>query len=153
MAESSPDQTTHKITRVLNLATNLPKALIILAIISIVSGISTGFVLSRKSSSLIGGDTTSSKVSGIAIPAQQAQTLCRDFAEGTLRTRPKASDTSEYTEGTHLLDRGPGQYPVALTSSSVDLSKFEEKKVKVFGETQKALKEGWLMDVCKVEEK
>ena len=41
---------------------------------------------------------------------------------------------------------------MALTSSVVDLTKYEGKKVKVFGETQKALKEGWLMDVGKVEE-
>ena len=42
--------------------------------------------------------------------------------------------------------------PVALTSSVVDLSKYEGKKIKVHGETQKALKEGWLMDVGKVDE-
>jgi len=38
-----------------------------------------------------------------------------------------------------------------LTSSVVDLSQYEGKKVKVLGETQKAIKEGWLMDVGKVE--
>ncbi len=45
-----------------------------------------------------------------------------------------------------------GAVPVALTSSVVDLSQYEGKKVKVYGETQKAIKEGWLMDVGKVEE-
>lgn len=149
--ETAPSHT-HKITRVLNPATSLPKALIILVIISVISGITTGYFLSRKSTNIVGG-TTSSESNSIAIPDQQEKTACRDFAEGTIKARPKASDNSEYTEGTHLLDRGPGQYPVALTSSNVDLAKLEGKKVKVFGETQKALKEGWLMDVCKVEEK
>jgi len=59
--------------------------------------------------------------------------------------------SGEYSEGTHTLIR-EGAVPVALTSSVVDLSIYEGKKVKVFGETQKALKEGWLMDIGKVEE-
>ncbi|KKS13460.1 MAG: hypothetical protein UU67_C0024G0017 [Candidatus Daviesbacteria bacterium GW2011_GWB1_41_5] len=66
--------------------------------------------------------------------------------------RPESKDPSEYVEGTHILVRD-GAVPVALTSSVVDLSEYEGKKVKVFGETQKAIKEGWLMDVGKVETK
>ena len=75
----------------------------------------------------------------------------RDFAEGVVKARPQPIDPSEYVEGTHILKR-EGEVPVALTSSVVDLSRYEGKKVKVFGETQKALKEGWLMDVGRVEE-
>lgn len=150
--ETAPDRT-FKITRVLNPATSLPKALIILTIVSIVSGVTTGFILSTKKSSGLVGSSTSSRAGGIDIPAQQEQKVCRDFAEGIMKVKPMPSNSSEYTEGTHLLDRGGGQTPVTLTSSSVDLSKFEGKKVKAFGETLKALKAGWLMDVCKVEEK
>ncbi|MBI2110586.1 hypothetical protein HYT51_02295 [Candidatus Woesearchaeota archaeon] len=87
-------------------------------------------------------------------PAKSAQSDTRtfkDFAEGVVKARPASSDPGEYVEGTHFLQR-EGGVPVALTSSVVDLSKYEGKKVKVFGETQKALKEGWLMDVGKVEE-
>lgn len=74
----------------------------------------------------------------------------KDFAEGTIQPRPTPKTANEYVEGTHLLVRS-GAVPVALTSSVVDLSTFEGKKVKVLGETQKAIKEGWLMDVGKVE--
>jgi hypothetical protein len=40
---------------------------------------------------------------------------------------------------------------VYLTSSLVDLSQFVKRKIKVWGETQKAKVAGWLMDVGKVE--
>ena len=70
----------------------------------------------------------------------------KDVAEGTLQ---KGGIDGE---GTHKLIRpGGDSQTVYLTSSVVDLSQYEGKKVKVFGETQKALKEGWLMDVGKVE--
>jgi hypothetical protein len=144
----------HNITRSLNPVTNLPKALIILVIVSIVSGIATGYFLSQKNSggalitSSTGGASTGE--SNVAIPAQAESTACPDFAEGTLKAKDKPADPSQYSEGTHLLER-TGQTPVTLTSSTVDLTKFEGKKVKVFGATQKALKAGWLMDVCKVD--
>ena len=55
-------------------------------------------------------------------------------------------------EGTHHLTRdgGPSQ-TVYLTSSVVDLSIFDGKKVEVWGETQSSKKAGWLMDVSKVQ--
>ena len=84
--------------------------------------------------------------------AQQDNRTFRDFAEGVIQKRPDSKDTEEYVEGTHLLIRD-GAIPVALTSSVVDLNQYEGKKVKVFGETQKAIKEGWLMDVGRVEVK
>ncbi len=84
--------------------------------------------------------------------AGQDNRTFRDFAEGTVQKRPEPKDSSEYIEGTHMLVR-PGATSVALTSSVVDLSQYEGKSVKVFGETQKAIKEGWLMDVGKVEVK
>jgi len=84
--------------------------------------------------------------------AAQDNRTFRDFAEGMIEERPESKDPSEYVEGTHILVRD-GAVPVALTSSVVDLSEYEGKKVKVFGETQKAIKEGWLMDVGKVETK
>lgn len=85
------------------------------------------------------------------IVSQDIKTF-RDFAEGTIQKRPASKDPGEYVEGTHLLVR-EGAVPVALTSSVVDLNQYEGKKVKVLGETQKAIKEGWLMDVGKVEVK
>lgn len=84
--------------------------------------------------------------------AQQDSRTFRDFAEGTIQKRPESKNPEEYVEGTHILVRD-GAVSVALTSSVVDLSQYEGKSVKVLGETQKAIKEGWLMDVGKVEVK
>jgi len=112
-------------------------------LIALVLGSLTGYILANKSSI---------KNPAVAAPktAQQDTRTFRDFAEGVIKARPQPSDPGEYVEGTHLLEREEA-VPVALTSSVVDLSQYEGKKVKVFGETQKALKEGWLMDVGKVE--
>lgn len=54
-------------------------------------------------------------------------------------------------EGTHKLLRegGPSQ-TVYLTSSVLDLDQLIGQKIQVWGETNKAQKAGWLMDVIKV---
>lgn len=140
----------NKITKALVSSDNPKKLLLTIVIISVVLGVLTGFILSNKNKT--GGGLTSA---GLSTPtAKNAQSDTRtfkDFAQGTIKVRPQPSDPGEYSEGTHILER-QGAIPVALTSSVVDLSKYEGKKVKIFGETQKALKEGWLMDVGKVEE-
>lgn len=51
----------------------------------------------------------------------------------------------------HLVRPGGESQNVYLTSSIVDLSQFIGKKVRVWGETFKAEKAGWLMDVGYVE--
>ncbi|MBI3103937.1 hypothetical protein HYZ05_03270 [Candidatus Daviesbacteria bacterium] len=125
---------------------NPKKMLLIVVISSIVLGAVSGFLLATK-------DATGDNLSTAGTPnTPQADTRTfRDFAEGTIKAKPQPKDPTAYTEGTHNLER-EGAVPVALTSSVVDLSLYEGKNVKVFGETQKALKEGWLMDVGKVEE-
>lgn len=136
-----------KITRPITNIENPTRMVIGVTIAAVILGTLTGYILSTKGSA--------SKTSSFSlIPAKTAQQDTRtfkDFAEGTIKARPQPSDASEYIEGTHLLVR-QGAVPVALTSSVVDLSQYEGKKVKVYGETQKALKEGWLMDIGKVEE-
>lgn len=124
------------------------RMLIVVAGAAILLGTVTGYILSSK-----GGGTNISPLGANKAPAapQQDTKTFRDFAEGTIQARPQPKNPTEYTEGTHLLVR-EGAVPVALTSSVVDLSKYEGKKVKVYGETQKAIKEGWLMDVGKIEE-
>ncbi len=135
-----------KITKPL-INVNDPKRLLLgVVITALVLGTLTGYILSTKGSS-----KASPLAIGAAKSAQQDTRTFKDFAQGTLKAKPQPSDPSEYVEGTHVLVR-EGAVPVALTSSVVDLSQYEGKKVKVFGETQKALKEGWLMDVGKVEE-
>ena len=136
-----------KITKSLILTDNPRKLLLTVTAVAIVLGVLTGYILSNKDK----GGLTGAGIAGQ--PAKNAASdtrTFRDFAEGTIKAKPQPS-SGEYTEGTHVLER-TGAVPVALTSSVVDLSIYEGKKVKVFGETQKALKEGWLMDVGKVEE-
>ena len=137
-----------KLTKDFIFESNPKKLLLTIAIISVVLGVITGYILSTKGE---GGMVTGGLSTAPAKNAQSDTRTFKDFAEGIVRARPEPSDPSEYVEGTHFLER-QGSVPVALTSSVVDLSKYEGKKVKVFGETQKALKEGWLMDVGKVEE-
>lgn len=127
--------------------TNPVRLFIIVVGASVLLGVVTGYILSSKNS---GGIISPLGDNAPAAPQQDTRTF-RDFAEGTLVARSQSNHSTAYVEGTHLLER-EGAVPVALTSSVVDLSKYEGKKVKVFGETQKAIKEGWLMDVGKVEE-
>lgn len=55
-------------------------------------------------------------------------------------------------EGSHkLLREGGDSQTVALTSSVVDLDKLVGFEVKLYGETHKAEKAGWFMDVGRVE--
>lgn len=136
-----------KITKPINLIENPKHLLLGVTIAAVVLGILTGYILSTKGN----GSKITSLSLGAAKSAQQDTKTFKDFAEGIINIKPQPADPSEYVEGTHMLVRD-GAIPVALTSSVVDLSKYEGKKVKVFGETQKALKEGWLMDVGKVEE-
>lgn len=140
---------TNKITKQLLSPDNPKKLLLIVIITSIVLGTLTGYIISQKGSSLqspgLSGDTTTPAKS-----ATQDTRTFKDFAQGVIKAKVQPQN-GDYSEGTHTLIR-EGAVPVALTSSVVDLSKYEGKKVKVFGETQKALTEGWLMDVGKVEE-
>ena len=129
----------------LTLPSNFFKMAIGCVVISVLAGTLTGLILSKTNPT--SGSAPKSASGGISEAQQDTRTF-RDFAEGTIKK--KEVKNGQYTEGTHILIRN-GANPVALTSSVVDLSKYEGKKVKVYGETQKALSEGWLMDVGKVE--
>jgi len=70
----------------------------------------------------------------------------KDKAEGILR------EGGIDGEGQFHLERPGGESQnVYLTSTTVDLSQYLGKKVRVWGETFKAEKAGWLMDVGLVE--
>ena len=129
---------------------NINKVFLGILVASVVLGGVTGYLLSQGN---IKASNTTPTSNGNGKPpksAQQDTRTFRDFASGMIQKRPVPKDSGEYIEGTHMLVR-EGAVPVALTSSVVDLNEYEGKKVKVFGETQKAVKEGWLMDVGKVE--
>lgn len=113
-------------------------------VLAVVLGAITGYLLVNPTKAGQPAPVKNPKSAG-----QDTRTF-RDFAEGMIQKRPEPKNGDDYVEGTHLLVR-EGAVPVAVTSSVVDLSQYEGKKVKVYGETQKAIKEGWLMDVGKVE--
>lgn len=135
-----------RVTQRFDNVSKLNRVFLVVLAVAVVAGITTGFTLAKKNS---GGS-----LSGVLVEypktAQQDNRTFRDFAEGTIQKKPEAKN-SDYGEGTHILVREVG-IPVALTSSVVDLSEYEGKKVKVFGETQKGNKEAWFMDVGKIEE-
>lgn len=55
-------------------------------------------------------------------------------------------------EGSHTLLRpGGASQNVYLTSSVVDLNQFQNQRVRIWGETFKGQKAGWLMDVIRLE--
>lgn len=145
--ESLQTKLEERITKPLVNTDNSKQIILGVVIASLVLGALTGYILANKNNGL----TASSLSMGAAKTAQQDTKTFKDFAEGIVKAKPQPVDSSAYSEGTHFLVR-EGAVPVALTSSVVDLSQYEGKTVKVYGETQKALKEGWLMDVGKVEE-
>lgn len=128
---------------------NLNRIFLGVIVLAIVLGGILGILLgNKKNTSSLSTELDNKPVTS----AQQDKRTFRDFAEGKIEKRPAPKNPEDYIEGTHMLIRD-GAVPVALTSSVVDLSQYEGKRVKVFGETQKAIKEGWLMDVGKVETK
>ncbi|MDD2822921.1 MAG: hypothetical protein PHQ59_02455 [Candidatus Daviesbacteria bacterium] len=128
---------------------NINKIFLAVLVSSIILGIISGYFLSTSNRTSTQALSTGSTNTPAKAASQDTRTF-RDFAEGVIQKQPAPKNPNDYVEGTHLLVRIGGT-PVALTSSVVDLSQYEGKKVKVFGETQKAMKEGWLMDVGKVE--
>jgi hypothetical protein len=127
--------------------------LIPLALIVIILGIGSGYFLSsqkRSSGGALSGKQVAPAPSGEIKKGQifgsADEKAFRDSAEGTLQKGGLD------TEGSHKLIRpGGDSQTVYLTSSALDLDQFVGKKVKVWGETNKATKAGWFMDVGRVE--
>jgi hypothetical protein len=146
------DRDEDSVTRHLSGGTNY-KLYSLIAVGAIVLGVVTGYglaVTNSKAAKTGGLLPNGQQASTSLTPAQQDTKTFKDFAEGVIQPKPTPKDGEAYSEGTHVLVR-QNAVPVALTSSVVDLSQYVGKKVKVYGETQKALKEGWLMDVGKVD--
>ena len=126
-----------------------PKIIAVFALIFVV-GVVSGYLLTgmKKGSS-----------SGSPLSIINTGSVAKGTTEGSSDTKT-FSDTAEGVlkqggidgEGAYHLERdgGPSQN-VYLTSSIVDLSKFINAKVKVWGQTQKAQTAGWLMDVGRVQ--
>lgn len=120
-------------------------------IIVVFLGIGSGLLLSRlspnlaKNNALVSPKDKSSIEKGKIYGSDDTGTF-KDSAEGKLIVGGIDG------EGQYHLERPGGENQnVYLTSSSVDLSFFIGRKIKIWGETQKAQKAGWLMDVGRVE--
>ena len=125
--------------------------LFIFLIIAVVMGAMSGYILSNKKgtnsgNTLTSGSIDSSSISKGTVVGSGDTKIFKDVATGALK------EGGIEGEGQfHLVRPGGVSQNVYLTSSSVDLSKFAGKKIKVWGETQKAQYAGWLMDVGRVE--
>lgn len=107
-------------------------------------GLVTGFALTKitkKNSNTTSSSTKSEKTVGIA-----DQKTFKDSAEGILK------EGGIDGEGSFHLQRPGGESQnVYLTSTTVDLSHYVGKKVRVWGETFAGEKAGWLMDVGRLD--
>ena len=124
------------------------KKLIIILVIAAVLGITTGYLLTR-SSGTIGSVSNSIKAATVAKGTTEGSTDTKNFkdtAEGQLK-----SGGIDGEGAFHLVRPGGDSQNVYLTSSTVDLNKYLNRKIKVWGQTQKAQHAGWLMDVGKIE--
>ncbi len=135
------------------------KKVITLAIAgAVVFGIVTGgagaFISRQTSTSQVASDSTGTETSVIpdsavkvgAVFGVSDQSTFSDDTEGVIILGGLAG------EGSHTLLRPGGvSQNVYLTSSVVDLGQFENMRVRIWGETFKGQKAGWLMDVGRVE--
>jgi hypothetical protein len=127
------------------------KNLFIFLIVAAILGGITGYML-RVNEGTVGGNTLtsgvvdSSKVTKGTIVGSNDTKTFKDVVSGTLKNGGIDGEGQF-----HLVRPGGDSQNVYLTSSSVDLSKFVDKKIKVWGQTQAAQYAGWLMDVGRVE--
>ncbi len=126
-----------------------PKLLVVFIAV-ILLGVGSGYLLSKNanngsvSNTSVGGNS-SSLSKGATFGSADMKTF-NDTTEGVLKNGG-IEDEGQF----HLIRPGGDDQNVYLTSSIVDLSQFVDKKIKVWGQTQKARVAGWLMDVGKVE--
>lgn len=126
------------------------KSLIIFILVAVL-GIGTGYFLSSNSGKIPGLGANNPTVNssknpkGTTVGSNDTKTF-KDTAEGTLE-EGGIDGEGQY----HLVRPGGDSQNVYLTSSIVDLSQFLKRKVKVWGQTNKAQHAGWLMDVGKLQ--
>lgn len=143
----------HKMGGSSQLSQQLGSRFLPLIIIFLIAGVLSGFVLSK----VIGGASPLSSTEevsqvnpnkikkGQVYGAQDAKTF-PDSTEGKLEKGGLGG------EGSHKLIRpGGDSQTVYLTSSTLELDTFVDRKIKVWGATYKPQKVGWFMDVGRVE--
>lgn len=112
----------------------------------IVIGLVAGFLLSRTSN--YNSTATSTQKQTVNTTKEVGSTDTSTFSDQAIGTLEAGGLNGV---GTHKLirDGGPSQ-TVYLVSSMVDLQEFVGKKVQIWGQTFKAAKVSWLMDVGRV---
>lgn len=135
-----------------NMTKQSQKAVVLTSVVAIVAGVLTGFggfKLMAKSQAPIGPATqpvAGQNIEKGAVFGSQDTDAFKDSAEGYLEKGGLEG------EGSHRLTRPGGEsQTVYLTSSVTDLDTLEGMEVKVWGETFKGQKAGWLMDVGRIE--
>ncbi len=113
--------------------------------VAILLGSLVGFVLTKFSGTTTTQGTKNQASAQKTVGLADKKTF-KDKAEGILR------EGGIEGEGNFHLERPGGESQnVYLTSTTVDLSNFINRKVRVWGETFQGKKAGWLMDVGLVE--
>lgn len=122
--------------------------LIIILVVAAILGITTGYLLTRSNGTIanVKNSITASTVAKGTIEGSGDEKVFKDTAEGSLK-----QGGIEGEGAFHLVRPGGDSQNVYLTSSTVDLTKYLNRKIKVWGQTQKAQHAGWLMDVGKIE--
>ncbi len=133
-----------------NINSIFTQKLFLILIAALILGGITGYVVNvgkgGSGNTLTSGTIDSSKISkGTVVGSNDTKTF-KDTASGTLKNGG-INGEGQF----HLVRPGGDSQNVYLTSSSVDLSAFVGKNIKVWGQTQKAQYAGWLMDVGRVE--
>jgi hypothetical protein len=126
--------------------TTLPiPAVIAICIVTVVLGGIGGYMMVKKSPAMLNTEKGSSIQTSKSAGVMDKKTF-KDSAAGIMK------EGGMEGEGNFHLERPGGVSQNAyLTSSTVDLSKYIGKKVKVWGQTFQGQKAGWLMDVGLVE--
>ena len=117
----------------------------ILIAVAVIVGTVLSFSFSRLNKKTVDNNNSTTKAPAQSVGVVDKKTF-KDSAEGILR------EGGIDGEGNFHLERPGGvSQNVYLTSTTVDLSNYIGKKVKVWGQTFQAEKAGWLMDVGLVE--
>ncbi len=122
-----------------------PIWLVVVTVVIVVAGVGTGYLLSNRKSMLAGDSSTQNVITTDKEVGVKDTATFSDSAKGVIQKGGLNG------EGTHQLvrDGGPSQ-TVYLVSSIVDLDQFVDKKVEIWGQTVRAAKAAWLMDVGRV---
>lgn len=128
-----------------------------LLLVVILLGVGTGYVIASSTTkptvTVVDSTTDEQGASDLAAAVKVGQVFgaqdtssFKDNAEGVLVAGGLEGEGSH-----HIVRPGGKTQTVYLTSSVLDLKMFEGHKVRVWGETFKAQKAGWLMDVGRAE--